>query len=270
MTRRYPFPTTPASWYHLAWSDEVSAGRPRRVRAFGLELAAVRNAGGVVEVHGGARRWRVLEQNGMVVVHFDPTGAPPSFELPEVAECRTWMPVGRLEWTLRSHIQEVVENAVDLTHFELLHKFAEPARLVRFDMHGHNFAVTVAAPKLVLGIPRPTELTIEYHGMGLALGRVVGPFPFLNLVTNLPVDDEHMRLRFTMFVRAPRLPGFGRALAAFLRWHVRTDVEDELRVLEHKRYLERPVLAAGDGPIMKVRRWCEQFYPSSEAQTRAA
>jgi hypothetical protein len=101
--------------------------------------------------------------------------------------------------------------------------------------------------------------------MGVAIGRVVGPFPFMNVVTNLPVDDERMRLRFNLFVRAPDVPGFRQALAAVLRWHVRKDVEDELRVLEHKRYLERPALAAGDGPIMRVRRWCRQFYALAPA-----
>jgi hypothetical protein len=102
--------------------------------------------------------------------------------------------------------------------------------------------------------------------MGVAVGRVEGPIRFLNVVTNLPVDDERMRLRFTMFVRAPRVPVLHHALAAVLRWHVRKDVEDELQVLEHKRYLDRPALAAGDGPIMNVRRWCRQFYAAAPAE----
>lgn len=269
---RFPFATAPTSWYAIAWSDELAAGQPRRIRALGTDLVARRGADGVVEVRDAVvrrwardgdpprRSWPVHEVNGMVFVFHDPDGRPPGFAIPAVPECGSWLPVGRLEWTLRSHIQEVVENSVDLAHFELLHDFTEPARLVRFDRADHGFAVTVAAPKRVFGLAMPTELTIAYHGMGLAVGRVEGPFPFLNLVTNLPVDDEHIRLRFTMFVKAPRIPLVRHAIAAGLRWHVGRDVADEMRVLEHKRYLERPVLAAGDGPVMAVRRWCQRFY----------
>jgi len=221
-------------------------------------------AGGVSGPAGAPslRRWEVREQDGMILVHHDVEGRAPSFEVPHIPECSSdrWLPVGRIEWTVRSHIQELVENSVDLAHFALLHNFTELARLVHYQSQPHTFSVTIAAPKLVFGRPRPTELTIEYHGMGVALGRVTRPFPFLNVVTNLPVDSEHMRLRFNLFVKAPRVPVLRHVMAAGLRWHVRHDVEEELRVLEHKRYLERPALAAGDGPIMSVRRWCQQFY----------
>lgn len=273
---RFPFAAAPTSWYALAWSDELPVGRPRPIRALGADLVMRRGADGSVEVRDAfvrrwpragdppRRTWPVHEVNGMVFVHHDPDGRAPAFTIPAIAEAASWLPVGRLEWTLKSHIQEVVENSVDLAHFELLHDFTEPARLVGFAMDGTGFAVTVAAPKRVFGRAMPTELTIAYHGMGLAVGRVAGPFPFLNLVTNLPVDDEHIRIRFTMFVRAPRIPLVRHAIAAGLRWHVGRDVADEMRVLEHKRYLERPVLAAGDGPVMSVRRWCTQFYPRAE------
>jgi hypothetical protein len=55
-------------------------------------------------------------------------------------------------------------------------------------------------------------------------------------------------------------------MAALLRWHVRRDPADEVMVLEHKKYLARPLLVLGDGPIMQVRRWCRQFHaPAMEA-----
>jgi 3-ketosteroid 9alpha-monooxygenase subunit A len=272
---RFPFPATPNSWYHLVWSDELPRGRTLRVPAFSTVLLARRRADGVAEVmeerprarRTGARLWTVREQDGMILVHYHADGAPPSFEVPPIALCSApgWLNVGRAEWILRSHIQELVENSVDLAHFQLLHRFSEPAQLVDFGAQAQSFSVTVSAPKLVLGVPRSMKLTIEYHGMGVAVGRTEGPLRFANVVTNLPLDAERMRLRFHMFARVPRVPVVHRALAAALRWHVRQDVEDEMTVLEHKRYLERPVLAAGDGPIMSVRRWCRQFYPPTTA-----
>lgn len=268
--RRFPYPAAPNSWFHLLWTDELPAGATRRVPAFGTELVAERRRSGapVVRVGAAGEAWPVREQDGMILVHHHAEGLAPRFEIPAIPECSTpgWLPVGRSEWTVRSHVQELIENAADLTHFQYLHHFTRPARLVRFETSAHTFGITIAAPKLVLGVAQEAELSIDYCGMGVAVGRVTGPIRFLNVVTNLPIDEERMRLRFTMFVRAPRVPVVRQALAAVLRWHVRHDVEDELRVLEHKRYLERPALAAGDGPIMNVRRWCRQFYSPAHAK----
>jgi hypothetical protein len=208
----------------------------------------------------------------MIFVYYHENGEAPSFEIPDIPEQRSakWLPVGRIEWTFRSHIQEVVENSVDLPHFQFIHKFAEQARMLHFELRGHTFTVTVAAPKIILGVAFPADLTITYHGMGLAIGRNEHPFRLLSLVTCLPIDGELLRQRITMFVHAPRVPLARPVLGAILRWHVRRDVEDEVTVLEHKRYLERPVLVAGDGPIMKVRRWCQQFHAARKEAPRAA
>jgi len=40
------------------------------------------------------------------------------------------------------------------------------------------------------------------------------------------------------------------------------EVESDVAIWEHKRYLDQPALAEGDGPIGKYRRWASQFYPS--------
>jgi 3-ketosteroid 9alpha-monooxygenase subunit A len=313
---RFPFPTTPNSWYHLAWSDEVPRGRALYVRAFETELVVFRGEDGVAAVLDahcrrregrsspdgrvlgrcyscpvdglvfdgsgrcvGAERpdaapeprlrsWPVCEKNGMIFVYHHAAGEAPGFALPDVPELASprWLPVGRLDLSYRSHVQEVVENSVDLGHFQLLHNFTGHARLSRFETHAHTFTVKVEAPKLVFGVSLPADLTINYHGMGLAIGRLERPFQFMSLVTCLPLDGRLIRQRLAMFVKAPRIPVAVHVLAAGLRWHVRRDLADEIAVLEHKRYLERPVIVADDGPIMKVRRWCRQFYtPSPEA-----
>jgi 3-ketosteroid 9alpha-monooxygenase subunit A len=38
------------------------------------------------------------------------------------------------------------------------------------------------------------------------------------------------------------------------------EVEQDLKVLDYKKHLSRPVLCAGDGPIMKFREYAAQFY----------
>jgi hypothetical protein len=54
------------------------------------------------------------------------------------------------------------------------------------------------------------------------------------------------------------------------------DTKQDIRIWERKRYLARPALAEGDGPIGKYRIWAPQFYyeppfdaVSAEADERA-
>ena len=47
--------------------------------------------------------------------------------------------------------------------------------------------------------------------------------------------------------------------AAIIRDIVK-QLNEDIPIWETKKYLERPVLCDGDGPIAEFRRWCAQFY----------
>jgi 3-ketosteroid 9alpha-monooxygenase subunit A len=38
------------------------------------------------------------------------------------------------------------------------------------------------------------------------------------------------------------------------------DLQQDFEIWEHKRYIQPPALAAGDGPVGKYRTWARQFY----------
>jgi hypothetical protein len=40
----------------------------------------------------------------------------------------------------------------------------------------------------------------------------------------------------------------------------------DIPIWENKRYLERPLLCDGDGPILELRRYFAQFYPASDSR----
>lgn len=44
------------------------------------------------------------------------------------------------------------------------------------------------------------------------------------------------------------------------------DVGQDFEVWENKLYLDKPVLAAGDGPLGRYRKYCRQFYPELRAE----
>jgi cholesterol 7-desaturase len=39
-----------------------------------------------------------------------------------------------------------------------------------------------------------------------------------------------------------------------------SDVEQDFEIWKHKEFVPKPALAMGDGPVMRYRRWAEQFY----------
>jgi hypothetical protein len=43
------------------------------------------------------------------------------------------------------------------------------------------------------------------------------------------------------------------------------DVEQDLPIWQHKIHLQRPALAAGDGPVGPYRKWVRQFYPQADS-----
>jgi hypothetical protein len=47
-------------------------------------------------------------------------------------------------------------------------------------------------------------------------------------------------------------------------------VAQDFVIWENKRYVPRPMLARGDGPIPLYRRWAAQFYEAHRAERRAA
>lgn len=109
--RRFPQPDFPDSWYSVAWSNEVVAGKAAPIRAFGQDLVAFRQADGSVHVldaicpHLGAH----LGHGGTVVAdqlrcpfhgwQFDQTGActlaPSAKLLPKAKPLQCWY-VGEL------------------------------------------------------------------------------------------------------------------------------------------------------------------------------
>jgi hypothetical protein len=44
----------------------------------------------------------------------------------------------------------------------------------------------------------------------------------------------------------------------------------DFQIWNHKRYLDRPVLATGDGDVASFRRWFRQFYSPSESTAAAS
>jgi 3-ketosteroid 9alpha-monooxygenase subunit A len=260
---RFSFGVFPRGWFQVGWLSDFDVRGECRKRAFGCDLLLKAQTDGAVYCQDVVtlQQWKTCRRADAVFVYHDAFGHPPAFELPELTDLgKEWICVGRLAYDYQSHVQELIENAVDLAHFANLHRFVGQAQLMNLSFADHDFSVTIEAPKLILGIPCMTDLTISYRGMGFSMGKTQRPFGFAAMVSCLPIENDNIRQHLTLFFKQGSIPGWGHLIAPILRWHVHSDLQREIAILNHKRYLARPMLVRGDGPIMRVRHWCEQYY----------
>jgi nitrite reductase/ring-hydroxylating ferredoxin subunit len=230
------------------------------------------------------RTWPIREQNGLVLVHHGEEDRGPSWEIPAVDD-RGWSAPVHLAVRLATHPQETTENSVDLGHFAYVHGYRS-VRILRDVVSEGPYLSTefeVERPWPLVGrLSRGTLLKFQFethiYGLGYSLVHVRIPLAGLEArlwVLPTSVDAGHLVLRMAASVppvaprgRLLRLRPVGKvvqkAIAYGMLRALLTDARQDFRVWEHKKYLDRPSLAQGDGPIGAYRRWARQFYPRAE------
>ena len=206
------------------------------------------------------RVWPCMERNQMLWAWYHRDGSEPTWEVPDLAEASDpdWTDFKRHRWTIKTQNQEIGENAVDRAHFRYVHGTKDvPESEVHFDGH-----IRRAAQRVKLDTPRgPVDgaIEVEAHGMGCTITRFTGICETVLLLSHTPVDEETVDSRFSFTQQkvdgeAPK----GGVAAAIIKDIVK-QMNEDIPIWENKRYLERPMLCDGDGPIAQYRKWCEQF-----------
>lgn len=217
------------------------------------------------------RSFHLREQDGLVFCWYHPDDAKPEYELTEGpfrANAR-WNKPLHFAWTIRMHIQEVAENAVDVTHFPRVHAYAETPEITELTYDKHSFVIDLVARRFGLKFVGDSSMRIRYTGLGVVNANVqsalsgklkveVGVF-----LTTTPIDDEHVEICMLVRHRKSRFPLFDLAMRPLMRREIRMDFEGDIPIWEAKRYYTRPALCRDDGPIAQLRKWARQFYPNS-------
>lgn len=216
--------------------------------------------------------FRVQEKNGVVLVWYDARGRAPEWDVPTLDDVGDWTPLRGKRMDLRSHPQETSENSVDFGHFNEVHGFLDPKMEEPCVTEGPLLTAGYSASRSLdfLGLPERgvrAKFFVEVWGLGYSL--VTGHVPALGLrfrhfVMSTPIDEEHLHLRLGSVVKKH---GFGvseRLLQELVLGALWQEVSRDKPLWEKKIYVDRPVLAKGDGPIPAYRRYCQQFYPPVE------
>jgi 3-ketosteroid 9alpha-monooxygenase subunit A len=217
------------------------------------------------------RAWLTREVNGVILLHHDPDGAPPLYQIPVIPEHGTasWLPWTQNMYTIKTHPREIVENLADKGHFPFVHKTTLDE--FTFEVDGH-IARQKAKGTAVLhngGVDKYASTT-TYHGPGYLLMRMDGALQNYMLVAHTPVDHENVDMRMGVMLRIVGDRARTESYVDMYMDNMKRGFEDDFRIWENKTFREHPVLCEGDGPIMKLRRWYKQFYdpiPSATAVT---
>jgi phenylpropionate dioxygenase-like ring-hydroxylating dioxygenase large terminal subunit len=229
-------------------------------------------------VKARARVWPLREVNGLLMAWFDPDSAAPAWDIPAV----DWHDFTPLAWSARtfslhSHPQTTSENSVDIGHLSWVHGYESVEVLEPLATDGPNLTASYAMSRpsgviARLGRNLRAEFDVDAWGLGYSFVDVRVPAHNLHsrhFVLATPTDAGKIDLRLALAVErggpTKRVPRFARgpierviAMAVF-RGYV-SDARADFPMWENTRHTHPPVLAAGDGPIIKFRRWASQFY----------
>jgi len=219
-------------------------------------------------------RWPTLEQNGVVMVHWSPDRVAPTWT-PPVLDDDGWTASRTIRWEIRSHPQEVGENTVDSAHLIPVHHVSTcSVRTVEQDAHVMRVVLDLVASGAVIGMPdeiNDVELDVTLHGLGQIISRthvVTAGLRTRQRIHPTPIDGE----RIAIFALENTLqmpdPEYTREIDDIFWNAFVEDFARDFPIWENKAYLERPLLAAGDGPIGSYRRWARQFYAATAAEAR--
>ena len=228
------------------------------------------------------RTWPLHEVNGMLLVYYDHEGQEPIWEVPARDE-EGWLPPRTAMWSLHSHPQETTENSVDIGHFRYVHSYQSIEILSDLKADGPHLSTAYAMhrPAGLFGRGQAqqgvrAEFEINVYGLGYSLVEVSIPAYHLqtrHLVCATPTEPGKIELRVSVSLKQIAQP---RQISPFLllvprslvnrlvSWQVfktfTHDLQQDFEIWEHKRYIQPPALAAGDGPVGKYRTWARQFY----------
>ena len=218
--------------------------------------------------------WPIREHNGYIFAWYHPGREAARLGGSGVARpADGWTTFSTRQLAVKSHPQETSENSVDIGHFVEVHGFGGAWTEGELEVEGHLLKGAYGIRYYLIGekLPFVVKFNVEVHGLGYSLVRIHLPRFNLDihaLVLSSPVDADNVILRTSIAMKKwgpSPVTYFIRELAS---WGLNREVGQDAPIWEAKRYVEKPILAEGDGPIAEYRRYCKQFYAQqAEAKT---
>lgn len=226
------------------------------------------------------------EMHGVILVWHSTDGRAPTWEVPD-RSVDGFSSLHAKTYALDGHPQETSENSVDLGHLGTLHSFFDVEMTSPLTVDGAYLSASFAFSRSAGVFGRRDAFRASYtahvHGLGYSFVEV--DIPMFGLRTQqyvfaTPTDAGRLALTIAMRAATPAKAGainplfrllperpLRELLSTMIMFGYRSEVERDIAVWTHKRYLDAPALADGDGPIGRYRRWAKQFHPATRIDT---
>jgi phenylpropionate dioxygenase-like ring-hydroxylating dioxygenase large terminal subunit len=214
------------------------------------------------------RSYPAREQAGIVFAWYHPDEEAPKWDLMEIPEYADpeYSPYQSYDYTVRTCLQEMGENGFDHAHFQFVHSHPRVGNTESVTFDGYDRVVLTSQEFPSSKGPVDARIDVYGRGPGFAVTRYRGLIDASLIGCSTPIDQETVQLTFLFTVR--NLTGEGhvqRVADAFIR-SVNSEVQQDIPIWEHKRYQDRPALAASEKPILDWRRWFAQFYAETASR----
>lgn len=216
----------------------------------------------------------VEESHGIIYAWHHPDGDAPHWDLMSVPELDSgeWVRFERRDWIIPIHTQEITENGSDYAHFASVHGTKSPPE-PEWKLTGYTRESLV---KTKMETPRGIidgSIHIRNTGPGQSFVKFGGISELMLSNLPTPIDGKTTHLRQDFFM-PKSLDEKGQRSAVAVAKNVIFQLEQDIPIWEHKRYLIRPLLVKGDGPILAYRKQYAQYYarsvPESEVMEELA
>ena len=231
------------------------------------------------------RHWETIDYYGMAIMYWSARrDAQAPYRLPPQPNIDNRQLVYRGQYDageVEMHIIEFAENSVDFQHFSKLHGTMRiPWTNIKLPWirirHKPSWALDDELKHIsYFG----DETTLEIAGRvyertrSRALVTFLGPgsivkfdleIPRIGAITifqtHTPVEALKQRVTFRWFA-ARRVP---RILVSYVVGNWISQWRQDVKIWERKIYRQRPLRVRGDGPLGKMRKWYQQFYPDDQ------
>lgn len=232
------------------------------------------------------RVWPTIERHGLLFVWSASEPEPPGWDVPPL-DITGFSSLRTTTYRFQGHPQETTENSVDLGHLKQLHGYRDVEMTSPLHTDGAYLTASFAFSRRADFLARRDDLRVYYtvhvHGLGYSFVDVSVPgfgFRTQQFVLTRPVQGGELELTIGIRARLRKESasgvvqavqrGIGELLGLAIMQGYKADVGQDIPIWADKRFLARPALADGDGPIGAYRRWARQFDPTTHQDRRAS
>lgn len=206
-------------------------------------------------------QWPVSEANKQILVWYHPHDEAPKWDVEAFDQVHDpeWTDYVKFEWIVHGPVQNMAENGVDAAHFKYIHGTDSfPDYDIEFDGHKRTASVEAKMPTpkgIVDG-----EIAYGTVGPGQSWTKFSGISETLMVAGITPIDQARTHIRFAFTQPRSEAEGPMANLAKAMRKEICRQLDQDKVVWDRQRYMPKPSICDGDGPILPFRKFFAQFY----------